>query len=212
VPNGAPHVKRRAPCEITERFGLRGRDYVLWVGRLVPEKAPDLLIRAFRAVPTDVRLVIVGGSSFSDDYAAKLLTAPAADPRVLMTGFVYGDLLEELYSNAALYVQPSLLEGMPLTLLEAAAYRRPVIASDIGPHTEVLGHPGPGKRLVPTGDEPALSAAITEGLEQAEAYDAGAAALHEQVRAHYDWDAATERTLDVYRSVLDRADAPLAAG
>lgn len=202
IPNGAPAVTLREPAEIVERFGLRGGDYVLWVGRIVPEKAPHLLVRAFRSVPTDARLVIVGGSSFTDDYAARLEREAAADPRVVLPGYVYGTALEELFSNAALYVQPSLLEGLPLTLLEAAAYRRPVVASDIGPHREVLRTPGPGQRLVATGDEAALAQGITAALARPEEERAGAELLHKQVRADYDWDDVTEATLEVYRKLL----------
>ena len=204
IPNGAPEVSPRGPAEIRERFGLRGEDYVLWVGRIVPEKAPHQLIRAFREVPTDARLVIVGGSSFTDDYGARVKELADRDPRVLLTGFRYGPVLEELYSNAALYVQPSLLEGLPLTLLEAAAYRRPVVASDIGPHAEVVSGQGVGHRLVPVGDERALTGAIAEALAHPERARRGAALLHEQVRARYDWDQATEQTLDVYLRVLAR--------
>ena len=137
---------RRAPGLITERFGLQGGDYVLFVGRLVPEKAPELLVRGFRNVPTDARLVIAGGSSFTDQYVHEL-EGGARDPRVMLVGSVHGELLQELYSNAAAFVLPSKLEGLPLTLLEAASYRIPLIASDIPPHREVIGADGPGGRL-----------------------------------------------------------------
>ncbi|MEK8106148.1 glycosyltransferase [Micromonospora sp. M12] len=112
--------------------------YLLLVGRLVPEKAADLLIRAFRRVDTGRRLAIVGGSSFTDEFVDRLRREAAGDERIVFTGFAYGDLLAELYASAAGFVQPSRLEGLPLTLLEAAAYGLPVVASDIAPHVEVL--------------------------------------------------------------------------
>src|SRR5204862_652941 len=153
------------PNEIATRFGLHGGDYVLFVGRLVPEKAPDLLLRAFRHVPGDVRLVIAGGSSFTDRYTDSLTALASDDKRVVLPGYVYGETLAELYANAAAFVLPSLVEGLPLTLLEAASYGAPVVASAIGPHFEVVGADGPGHRLVPAGDATTLASALSSTLE-----------------------------------------------
>lgn len=205
VPNGAPYAMLRPPQEITERWGLRGDDYVLWVGRVVPEKAPDLLVRAFREVRTDKRLVVVGGSSHSDGYSEQVRALAAADPRVLLTGYVYGDALAELYSNASLYVQPSLLEGLPLTLLEAAAYRRPVVVSDIGAHAEVVPAEAAGShgtRVVPTGDAAALTEAVQGALDAPEETRLGGDLLHEHVAKHYDWEAVADETVEVYERAL----------
>ena len=71
IPNGVAVPVHRAPRLISERFGLHGGDYALFLGRLVPEKAPDLLLRAFRRVDTTSRLVIAGGSSFTDRYVQR---------------------------------------------------------------------------------------------------------------------------------------------
>ena len=138
VPNGVAEPRRVPAHQITTRFGLTTGGYLLLVGRLVPEKAADLLIRAFRRLPTRLRLAIVGGSSFSDDYVAALRAAAGDDRRIVFTGFAYGDLIAELYTNAAAFVQPSRLEGLPLTLLEAASYGLPLVASDIRPHVELI--------------------------------------------------------------------------
>ncbi len=204
IPNGVAVPVHRPPRLIGERFGLRGRDYALFLGRLVPEKAPDLLLRAFRRVDTTSRLVIAGGSSFTDRYVQQLEALAARDSRVVMAGAVQGELLHELYSNAALFVLPSRLEGLPLTLLEAASYRLPLVASDIPPHREILGDDGPGGRTFPSGDESALAAALTETLEDLDAAFAGARLLGDRVAEHYDWDSATEATETVYESVLHR--------
>jgi glycosyltransferase involved in cell wall biosynthesis len=204
IPNGVAAPVDRPPRLISERFGLRGRDYALFLGRLVPEKAPDLLLRAFHAVHTSSRLVIAGGSSFTDSYVQQLEALAARDPRVLMVGTVQGELLQELYSNAALFVLPSRLEGLPLTLLEAASYRLPLVASDIPPHREIIGDDGPGGRMFPSGDENALAAALTETLEDLDAAFAGARLLGDRVTGDYDWDKATDATEAVYAAVLGR--------
>src|SRR5437660_6803371 len=89
IPNGVEHpATAPAPKDITTRFGLHGGDYVLFVGRLVPEKAPDLLLRAFKDVPGDVRLVVAGGSSFTDRYTDALADLAAEDKRVVLPGYV----------------------------------------------------------------------------------------------------------------------------
>jgi glycosyltransferase involved in cell wall biosynthesis len=206
IPNGVTDPIRRPPDEIVRRYGLHGDDYVLFVGRLVPEKAPDVLLRAFRSVTTDRRLVIAGGSSFTDDYVRSLERLAAADPRVIMTGYVYGPLLEELYTNAAGFVLPSSLEGLPLTLLEAASYGLPIVASDIPPHIEVVGDAGPGHRIFASGDEVALRDAIGELLGEPEVERVGAAAMRDAILATYRWDDAAAATERVYRLLRDGSD------
>jgi glycosyltransferase involved in cell wall biosynthesis len=205
IANGVTPPVRREPRLIRERFGLEGGDYALFLGRLVPEKAPDLLLRAFRTVDTSSRLVIAGGSSFTDAYVHELEVLAARDPRVLLVGSVHGELLQELYTNAALFVLPSRLEGLALTLLEAASYRLPLVASDIPPNREVIGPDGPGGRLFASGDAQGLADALTATLGDLSAARGGARVLGDRVVAEYDWDAATASTEDVYEQVLSRS-------
>ena len=204
IPNGVAPPVRREPGLIRERFGLQGGDYVLFLGRLVPEKAPDLLLRAFRSIDTSARLVIAGGSSFTDAYVHELELLAARDPRVLLVGPVHGELLQELYTNAALFVLPSRLEGLALTLLEAASYRLPLVASDIPPNREVIGADGPGGRLFVSGDEQGLAAALAATLGDLPGARVGAQALGDRVVAEYDWEGATDATEEVYERVLSR--------
>src|SRR6266516_3040213 len=118
VPNGVVITPAPAsPTGVLARLGVEPGRYLVFVGRLVPEKAPDLLLRAFRRLRGEWRLVIVGDSSFTADYVKSLREQAAADPRVVLAGFVYGAELAELYASAACFVLPSLLEGLPLTLL-----------------------------------------------------------------------------------------------
>jgi glycosyltransferase involved in cell wall biosynthesis len=211
VPNGVRAVPPRPAGAALARLRLAPRRYLLFVGRLVPEKAPDLLVRAFRRLPGDWRLVLAGDSSFTDDYTASLRELAAADPRVLLAGFVYGADLEELYSNAAGFVLPSALEGLPLTLLEAVAFGLPVAASAIPPHLEVLGASGPGHHLVPPGDPDRLLAAMRQLLADPQPELAGAASLRERVLPSYRWEDAAARTEAVYREVLARRRAETSA-
>jgi glycosyltransferase involved in cell wall biosynthesis len=206
IPNGveAPTCMP-PPREISARFGLQGGDYLLFVGRLVPEKAPDLLLRAFRRVTGDARLVIAGGSSFTDRFTDEIGALAARDARVAMPGYVYGETLAELYANAAAFVLPSYVEGLPLTLLEAASYGTPIVASAIGPHLEVIGTDGPGRCLVPPGDEDALVAALQQAVDAGAKARAGAAELRERVLAEYSWDRAVDAIEGLYGRLVGEA-------
>ncbi|MGD1033912.1 MAG: glycosyltransferase family 4 protein [Candidatus Dormibacteria bacterium] len=209
IPNGVAAPVTRSPRLITERWGLAGEDYLLFLGRLVPEKAPDLLVRAFRRLETTTRLVLAGGSSFTDGYVRHLQALASADPRVIMAGEVGGELRDELYTNAAAFVLPSNLEGLPLTLLEAASYRLPLIASDIPPHLEVVGGDTPGGRLFRRGDETALNGALAAVLGRLPVERAGAMRLADRVVREYDWDVAADATEELYASLLARRSSVL---
>lgn len=199
VRHGVRAVSPRPATEISSRWGLFPGSFFLFVGRLVPEKRPDLLLRAFRRLPGEYRLVLAGGSSFTDDFVQTLLRLAARDRRILLPGYVYGEVLQELYSNAAAFVQPSELEGMPLTLLEAASYGTPVVASDIPPHVELLGAERPGQRLFADGDEDSLLTALQRVLLDPGEERRGAAALRERIVAGHDWAVAAAQTEAVYR-------------
>ena len=139
VPNGVNKPEVRKASIITEKYGLYGQDYLLFLARLVPEKGLDYLIDAYKQIDTEKRLVIVGGSSHSGEYEELIKKKAASDNRIIMTGFVQGELLEELFSNCALYILPSDVEGMPLSLLEAMSYGCACLVSDIPENAEVVG-------------------------------------------------------------------------
>jgi glycosyltransferase involved in cell wall biosynthesis len=204
IPNGVREPVHRPPAEIIDRLGLMGGDYLLFVGRLVPEKAPDLLLRAFRKVRSDARVVLVGGSSFTDAYVASLRDLASQDPRVVLAGEVVGPMLEELYSNAAAFVLPSSLEGLPLTLLEAASFGIPVVASDIPPHLEILGRDGPGRRTFPTGDERALAATLERVLVAVDEERRAAKTFAAAVMETYRWEDVVRATESVYLDLVPR--------
>jgi glycosyltransferase involved in cell wall biosynthesis len=202
VPNGIEVQPPAGGDEVLRRLGLRPGGYLLFVGRLVPEKAPDLLLRAFALVKTDLRLVVVGGSSHSDEYVATVEGLAAGDDRVLLTGYLYNHDLAQLYAHAAAFVTPSTMEGSPLTLLEAAAAGTPVLASDIPAHLELLGVDSAGRRSFPAGDAQALAASISRVTADLDAERLGAARLREELLAARSWDAVAAATQDVYRRVL----------
>ncbi len=205
IPNGVSRGVGQPP-EAIRHFGLEPGGYVLFVGRFVPEKSPDLLIRAFGQLDRPLKLVLAGGSAYTDGYATELQRLAAADPRVVFTGYAYGDALEGLYSNAAAFVLPSALEGLPLTLLEAASHGTPVVASDIAPHLEVLGKERAGQRLFTSGDAASLTAALERSLADPARERAGSARFRDRILAAYSWERAVLATESVYRMVLGQFD------
>lgn len=138
ISNGISRPKIREVKEIQEKYGLSKGGYILFLARLVPEKGLHYLIEAFADIQTDKKLVIAGGSSHSFEYMKQIQEMAAKDDRIIMTDFVQGRVLEELYSNAYLFVLPSDIEGMALSLLEAMSYGNCCLVSDIEENTEVV--------------------------------------------------------------------------
>ncbi len=195
IPNGV-EPKETVPARvIEERWGLAKGSYVLFLGRLVPEKRPELLIEAFRRIEAEKRLVIAGGGSDTSEYEAELHRIAEGDPRILFTGFVQGAELAEFYSNAYCYVLPSDVEGMPMSLLEAMAYGCCCLTSDIPECADVLA--GSGETFA-RGSVEALRGALA-GLI---ADPAHAEKLEESARRRagesFGWDAAVRQTLEIY--------------
>ena len=138
IPNGVNRPEVREAKLITDHFGLEKDSYILFLGRLVPEKGIRYLVEVFKDVKTDKKLVIAGGSSDTDSFMEELKELAKGDDRILFTGFVQGAMLDELYSNAYIYTLPSDLEGMPLSLLEAMSYGNCCLVSDIPECAEVV--------------------------------------------------------------------------
>jgi glycosyltransferase involved in cell wall biosynthesis len=140
IPNGVDKAVFAEPKEML-KYGLQGRDYIFFAARLVPEKGLHYLIEAYRRLPSPgKKLVIAGDGSFDDPYAEELKRQ--ADENILFLGFVRGRLLQELLSNAYLFVLPSEIEGLSTGLLEAMSYGDCVLVSDIEENCEAVGDVG----------------------------------------------------------------------
>ena len=113
-------------------------DYILFLARIVPEKGLDYLIEAYNQIETDKKLVIAGGASHTNNYYENIIQKCKSNPNIILTGFVQGEELQELYSNCFLYCLPSDVEGMPISLLEAMSYGRTCLVSDIDENTQVV--------------------------------------------------------------------------
>ena len=131
IPNGFEQYELTEPNLITEKFGLHHEDYILFLARIVPEKGLHYLIEAYNSIDIPQKLVIAGGDSHSKDYYNEMLELAKNNKKIIFTGFVEGETLEELFSNAYLYVLPSDIEGMQMSLLEALGHKRVCLVSDI---------------------------------------------------------------------------------
>ena len=198
VPNGVERKQVKPVNEIRKRWGLEEGSYVLYLGRLVPEKRPELVIDAFKKLGTEKRLVITGGGSDTSEFEKTLHELAKCDSRILFTGFVSGESLEELYSNAYAYVLPSDVEGMPMSLLEAMAYGRCCVTSDIPECADVLAGHGV---TFPKGYAAGLSSALARVLDDADFACERGQAAKAYVEETYDWDSVVERTLELYEGV-----------
>ncbi len=200
IPNGIDPAEIRPADEITKQFGLASRDYILFLGRLVPEKGIHYLIEAYRSLKTDKKLVIVGGTSDTDGYVQKLHAMAGETPSILFTGFQQGPVAEELFSNAYLYVLPSDLEGMPLSLLEAMNYGCCCVTSDIGECADVLDGCG---FTFPRGNVEALRDTLQDLCDHPEKTEAHRDEARRVVAAKYTWQELTAQTSELYQSLLN---------
>lgn len=202
VPNGVTPAGAGSPQRLAE-LGVEPESYLLSVGRLVPEKGAHLLLEAYAGLPADrPRLLIVGGDSFTGDYVAQVTARAAALPDADLPGYLYGEQLQSAYAHARLFVQSSTLEGMPLTVLEAAAHDRPLVLSDIPVHVQLLGSDRPGGRLFRSGDASSLQDALRRALRDPEGEARGARIVGADLRERFSWDRTVEGTVEAYEQAL----------
>ena len=195
IPNGVNRPQTREASLITDKFGLKKDSYILFLGRLVPEKGIRYLVEAFKNVKTDKKQVIAGGSSDTDSFMKELKELAKGDDRILFTGFVQGAMLDELYSNAYIYTLPSDLEGMPLSLLEAMSYGNCCLVSDIPECAEVVED----KALIfqKTNVED-LQEKLQDACDHPEMVMKMKNQAADFICAKYNWDEVVDKTLALY--------------
>ena len=196
VPNGATPILRRPPLRLAE-WDLLPDNYVLYLGRLSPEKNCHLLIEAFEKIRTDMKLVLAGGSSHSDSYVESLRRH--ASERIRFLPWVSGKPLEELLSNAALFVLPSALEGLSLALLDAMAAGICVLTSDIPENREVVEGAGFTFR---SGDSADLQRMLDVLMHNPELRRQAAARERQRIQDHYQWPEIAQSIERAYYEVL----------
>lgn len=196
VPNGLSMPETTSDDMCLNRLGLRDRNYLLCVSRLVPGKGLETLVEAFKGVVTDAELVIAGDSEHVEDFKAALKASAFDDARIRFIGFVDKNDLGALYSNARLFVFPSEAEGMPMALLEAMWFNCPCLVSDIPENVEVLEGCG---ETFPVGSMEALRLKLQESCNDWPPKDR----TRDIVVASHDWEKVSDETLKIYERVLE---------
>lgn len=200
IPNGVQVCENRKADIIKEKYGLVKDSYVLFLARVVPEKGLHYLLDAFEKLDTDKKLVIAGGCSHSEEYFSQIQARTTKMPNVIMTGFIQGRELEELFSNCVCYVLPSDVEGMPISLLEAMSYGCRCIVSDIPENAEVVQDYA--LRFKKSDVD-----ALKEQLESLLANYTDEAIwsskrIKDYIATKYNWDDVAKETLKVYESII----------
>jgi glycosyltransferase involved in cell wall biosynthesis len=184
-------------------LGLTRGKYVVYVGRLVPEKCPDLLIRAFQSLnQTDWKLVVIGGNSDTPSFVSLLNQLAHNDPNIVFAGELRGSRLAEIVRGAGIFSLPSNLEGLPLAMLEAMQEGIPIVASNIAPHQELLN--GGRGLLFQAGDEASFAKSLGWAIQHPEDMKVMADKAQKHVSLYYTWDRIVDDHLKVFESVLNR--------
>lgn len=195
IPNGVNKPTVAKADLIESKFGLNKDEYILFLGRIVPEKGIRYLIEAFKEVKTDKKLVIAGGSSDTNEFMDEIKELSKDDDRIIFTGFVQGQLLDELYSNAYVYTLPSDLEGMPLSLLEAMSYGNCCLVSDIAECADVVEDKAVIFKKSNVPDLKDKLQLLCDDEELVKKYKSGTA---DYICNKYNWDDVVEKTLELY--------------
>ena len=199
IPNGVNQASLRAATLITEKWGLLKDNYILYLGRLVPEKGEKYLIEAFRQVKTDKKLVIAGGSSDTQEFLNELKEMAKGDDRIIFTGFVQGRSKHELYSNSYIFTLPSDLEGMPLSLLEGMSYGNCCLTSDISECLEVVEDKAVSFHKGDVADLRDKLQTLCDNPDLVKTYKKEASSF---INNKYNWDDVTNKTLELYKNVV----------
>ena len=189
IPNGICVPDFPEDCEFIRKIGAEPQKYILSVGRITPEKGFHILIRAYKKLNIDHKLVIAGGVAYESEYMQELGELSEELP-VIFTGYVVGKALAQLYANASLYVLASENEGFPLVLLEAMSYGKDLVVSDIpGTHLVKL----PDADYFPVGDVEALAARIQEKLQSP--------SIRQHDLSEFDWKNISEQVSGLFREI-----------
>ena len=198
INNGVSVPEKSKRTDFLNQLNLKPLNYALAVSRFVPEKGLHDLIDAFKLLRGDYKLVIAGDADHETDYSRKIRQLAAEENRIVLTGYITGESLNQIYSNARLFVLPSYHEGLPIALLEAMSYGLPVLVSDIPANLEV---DLPAERYFKCGDEEDLRGKMVSlleaGLSEAEKRD-----MRLRVAEKYNWLKIAEQTVEVYRKAL----------
>jgi len=201
-----PHISPEVEASFLNEYGLKKGGYIFFAGRFTPEKAIEDLINAFNELQATSRklqvegwkLVIAGDAEHETEYSKMIKDLAKKSTGIVLTGFITGEKLQSLFSNARLFVLPSKFEGLPIVLLEALSYGIAVLASDIESHLELnLGENNYFQQGNIEDLKKKLNYFMTTTVTEKEKLR-----QIEMLRKNYNWDEITRRTYGVYEGLL----------
>ena len=196
IPN-AVVVGTPRPIERLAEHGLEKDGFLLFAGRISPEKGVHTLLEALEPLPRHKKLVLAGGTSYSDDYIEKV-KALAGD-NALFLGRVGREEMEELLSSCYAFILPSVMEGLSIALLEALSYGNCIVTTDIPENLEVVGDAG---LSFPPGDVEALRAVLARVLEEPALVEEHRRRAAARAESWPDWDEVARLTEELYLSLV----------
>ncbi len=183
------------------QLGLEKGRYILFLGRMVPEKRPDLLIEAFSKLQqTGWKLVLAGGVSDTKGYTAEILNKVTNNPNIVFAGELQGVRLAEIVRGAGLFALPSDLEGLPLAMLEAMREGIPVVASDIAPHQQLVTGRG---ILFEAGNVDSCTQSLAWSIQNPQECAKMAKNAQIYLQNNYSWERITSDTMRMYTKLLN---------
>ncbi|MHB8160068.1 MAG: DUF1972 domain-containing protein [Thermoleophilia bacterium] len=199
IPYGA-EMQPVPGSEWLDKFSLRPREYVLFVGRLVPENCPDVLIEAYGGISTDKKLVIVGDASYADEYIRTL--KEKAGPNVIFTGYLFGEGYRQLSMNSYVFAVPTVVGGTHPVIVEALAAGNCVLVSDHPPNLETVGDAGVS--FLAAEGAAGLRARLQMLLDDPESVAAYREKAAVRARKHFDWEVVTDQYEELCRKLAAR--------
>ena len=200
IHNGIEKPIKKDAEKITELYGLTKDSYICMVSRLTAEKGVHYLIDAYNRIETDKKLVIAGDTSDTDEYVANLKKMAENNPNIIFTGFISGDVLTEIYSNAYLVALPSDIEGMSISLLEALAYGNAVLCSDIPENTSVTENRAIHFKKSDVED---LALKLKKMCDEKEIVEIVKNGADEFILSKYNWEDVATATHNLYKRVIE---------
>lgn len=199
IPNGIERPDLASASIIGEKYSLKKDGYILYLGRVVPEKGIHYLIEAYNSLNTSMPLVIAGGASHTVEYENQIHETAKGNKNIIFTGFVQGAELAELYSNAYIYCLPSDLEGMPISLLEAMSYGNCCLTSNIDECTEVCVN---NAVYFEKGNAADLRDKLDYLIKNPQIVSSYKEKARDYICNKYNWDDVCDKTLQLYKNII----------
>lgn len=200
IPNGVT-IKEARKSDKLKLFKLEKNKYILTVARLIKHKGIHYLIEAYKQLSEKYRsrykLAVVGGSSYTNDYMEYLTRISISNPNIIFCGFQQEEILDQLYNNAYIYIHPSEVEGLSVTVLEAMGFGKCVLISDIPENLEIINNSG---FFFKKADIKNLKDKLEELLDNPDLVEKIGKKAKEHIKKNYNWDKVAEKTESLYKS------------